>query len=215
MRRWLGTTSMIVLMAVFLVGCAKGNETANQMHDHLEKAVGIEQGFIKYQKQLIQKEKKEQDLYNKIAKLPMDQFDVIKTKSKQASQLAGDRKQLIQKEKKIMDLAYKEFVKVKPLASKLRNVDQKEKAKQMIQEMDQRHNVFSNLYNDYIKSIDLDQKLYEMLENKNVKEEQLSAQVKKINDLYSQIDKEKQRFNHLTESYNKAKKEFYKSAGIK
>lgn len=196
-------------------GCSFGKDTANKMYNHLEKAVNIEQGFIQYQKQLINKEQKEQSLYKKIVHLQTGKLKEVITISKQASQLAADRKQLIMKEKKVIDKAFDEFSKVKPLVGQLKNAASQKKANQMIQAMDQRHKVYRNLYDDYINSIDLDQKLYHMLESKDIKQVNLSTQVSKINGVYKEIEKEKDRFNQLTDQYNNAKKAFYKSAGIK
>ncbi|HET7657164.1 MAG TPA: YkyA family protein [Bacillales bacterium] len=214
MRRLFIAITGLILLSALLAGCTIGNETANKIYNHLEKAVGIEQGFLEYQKQLIDKEQKEQDLYKAIVNLKMDKFDEIVSKSKQASDLASERKRLIQNEKHVMDQAYEEFAKVKPLAKQLKKDTLQNKAEQVIEIMDKRHSVYNNLFDDYVKSIDLDQKLYQMLQNKESKQEDLAAQVNKINDIYKDIEKEKQKFNHYTENYNNAKKDFYKSAGL-
>ncbi|HET7578513.1 MAG TPA: YkyA family protein [Bacillales bacterium] len=210
-----GTIVIFALFSVLLTGCMFGQKPAKKMYKHLEKAVQIEQGFTKYQKQLIKKENKEQQLYGKIIKLNINKFDKIKSLSKQASKLAGDREQLMQKEKKVMFKAYDEFSKVKPIAEKIDDPNLRKQANTLITAMNKRYKTFSSLYKDYITSVNLDQQLYQLLQKKDLEPGALKKQIDKINEKYKAINNEKQKFNQYTEKYNEAKKTFYNKAELK
>ncbi|HEU5138507.1 MAG TPA: YkyA family protein [Bacillales bacterium] len=208
---------IVVILTVFsfvLAGCTFGSKPGEEMYDHLEKAAGIEQGFVDYQKKLIQKEKKEQELYGKIIKLSMKEYDQIVSLSKQAADLADQRKQLIQKEKEVLDKAYEEFVKVKPLAKKIKDEKLAQKANALIETMNKRHETYGKLYESYISSIELDQELYQMLQKKDLKPGDLQKQIDKINNKYEEVNQAKEKFNQYTEQYNEAKKAFYKAADL-
>ncbi|HEX7065794.1 MAG TPA: YkyA family protein [Bacillales bacterium] len=207
-------TVILTIFSVVLAGCTFGSKPGEEMYDHLEKAAGIEQGFVDYQKKLIEKEKKEQELYGKIIKLNMKQYDQIVSLSKQATDLASQRKQLIQQEKEVLDKAYKEFVEVKPLAEKIEDEKLAKKANILIEAMTKRHEIYGKLYQGYISSIQLDQQLYQMLQKKDLKPGELQKQIDKINKKYEEVNQAKEKFNQYTEQYNEAKKVFYKAAGL-
>lgn len=215
LKKVLPAAMMLILSQAMLSGCSSGNKPGQKIHDRLEKAVAIEQGFVKCQKQLLDKEKKEQHLYGEIIKLNTDKFGQIVTLSKKASGLAGERKQLMKGEKKVFDKAYKKFAEVKPLVQNLDNPALKKKADVLIKAMDKRNNAYNRLYKAYVGAISFDQKLYQMLEKKNVKQTDLQKQINKINKEYKVINNEKRQFNKFTEHYNHEKKAFYQATGIK
>src|SRR5699024_3989685 len=147
-------------------------------------------------------------------KLNMKKFDEIVSLSKQAAELAAERKKLMDKEKQTIDKAYETFTEAESLIEDIDDADLKKKANRIVELNDQRYQQFSKLYDGYVSSIELDKKLYEMLQNEDLNPDKLQKQVNEINEKYKEINEMKKKFNEHTEKYNDAKKEFYQAADL-
>ncbi len=204
-------------LAVFSLSACSGKSAQEEIYDHLEKAVSLEDGFREQQDPLVDLENKENKLYNQIVDLSMDKFDKIKDLSKQASEIVDKRKEKLELEKESIDAAKEEFDKIKPLISEIDEdkKEAKENAKDLYKTMQDRYDAYQNLYSSYKDSLKLDSALYDMLQNKDLKEEDLQKQIEKINNNYDKVTQANKKFNQYTEEYNQLKKDFYKSAGMK
>jgi len=214
----LGKRKIVIILLisgmVILSACNRAS-TSEQMYDHLEKAVSLEKAFEKQQDDIVKLEKKEQELYGKIIDLSMDEFDKIKSISEEAIGVIEKRSKNIQLEKESIDVSKEEFKKIKDLIGDLEEKKAKEKANKMYDVMMKRYDAFYKLNDAYNKSLKLEKELYTMLQQKDLKQETLTEQIKEINDSYEKVLAANENFNTHTQSYNKLKKEFYDVAKVK
>ncbi|GEN55472.1 YkyA family protein [Halobacillus faecis] len=205
---------LVVLLAVaaFLSACT-GQSAEEQIYEHLEKAVTLEDAFREQQQPMVDLETEEQQLYEEIINLNMDQFDEIQEKSKQAASIVEERREKLELEKESIDAAKEEFDKIEPLIEDLEeeNTDAKEKAEQLVETMNARYDSYQNLYGAYDEALTMDAKLYEMMQNEDLTEEQLQEQIDKINQKYNEVIEHNETFNKHTEEYNTLKKELYEA----
>lgn len=199
---------------LILVGCQFGESTEEKMYNHLEEAVALEDQFREQQAPLAKAEKKEQELYDEIVALSMDEFDKIKSLSTEAEALTKKRLEYLNNEKESIDKAYEEFENTKDLREDLEDENVQESAQTLIDKMDKRYKAYQSLYKEYKSAIELDKKLYTMLQDKELTLEQLQEQIKKVNEQYTKVSKQKEEFNHYTTEFNEAKKAFYKAADL-
>ncbi|MGP4040448.1 YkyA family protein [Gracilibacillus sp. D59] len=200
------------LLTLVLAGCS-GESAANDMYDHLEKTVELEQPFAEQQEPFQALEKEEQELYNQIIELTADQMDEITSLSEQAITTIEDRKELLQTELESMQKAEQEFSQVKEYIDDL-DEEPKKIAEEMIQTMEQRYKVYQQLNDAYLASLDQDKKLYELFMDEKLTEEELRNQIDTVNQSYDDIMEINKQFNELTDTYNQLKEDFYKAADL-
>ncbi|WP_230474331.1 YkyA family protein [Calidifontibacillus erzurumensis] len=203
---------IVIMTVTVLGGCGKSVE--EKIFTHLENAVSLEGAFEEQQEPLIELEKKEQMIYEKIIKLGMDEFDEIKALSQEAIKIVDDRETRVEQEKKSIDQSKEQFRLVEKEIEKLKDEKAKETAKQLVAVMNERYDSYEKLYTYYKKAIDLDRNLYEMFQEEELTLEELEEQIKKINEMYDLVVQESKTFNELTENYNKKKKDFYIASGL-
>ncbi|WP_226658490.1 YkyA family protein [Pseudalkalibacillus hwajinpoensis] len=201
-------------LMVGLVGCQFGGSPEEKMYDHLEEAVALEDQFREQQDPLAKAEKKEQDIYNEIVALSMEEFDKIEKLSKEAEDNSDQRLEYLKKEKESIDEAYEEFEEVKDLTEDLETDAAKKDAKNLIDIMDKRYEAYGKLHKEYKAAVEQDKKLYSSLQDKELTLEQLQDQIKSVNDKYGKVAEHKEDFNKYTSDFNEAKKAFYESAEL-
>ncbi len=211
-------TKVVSLLAatIFILSACSGQSAQEKIYEHLEKAVSLEDEFRKQQEPLKKLEEQEQELYNQIIDLSMDEFDQIKKLSKEAAALVEEREEKLKLEKESIDAAKEEFDKIKPLIEDLdeEQAEAKKIAEQLVDTMNKRYNAYQDLYEAYQKALDLDKELYEMLQQKDLTQEELQQQVKSINESYSAVIEANEQFNTYTKEYNELKKQFYEAVGL-
>lgn len=203
---------IITVVIGLLSGCGKSVE--EEIYTHLENAVSLEAAFEEQQQPLVDLEKKEQGIYEKIIKLGMSEFEQIKLLSQEAIVVVDERETRIEKEKESIDESKEEFLLTKSKVADLENQKVKADAEELIKIMNDRYVSYEQLYNYYKDAIGLDRELYKMFQKEELTLEQLEEQVKKINEMYDNVVKENEKFNTLTDTYNKKKKEFYIAADL-
>ncbi|WP_245835724.1 YkyA family protein [Virgibacillus ndiopensis] len=207
----------IVIMAflsIVLLSACTGASTKDEIYDHLEKAVTLEDAFEKQQDSIVKLEKEEQQLYSQIIDLGMEEFDKIKELSKQAIESIEKRTDKINLEKDSIDASKDEFTEIKDLIADLEDKTVKKKANEMYDVMMKRYDAYDNLNKSYIDSLKLEKELYTMLQDKDMKQEKLTEHISKINESYQKVLNANEKFNAYTTDYNALKKEFYDLAGI-
>ncbi|GGH74241.1 YkyA family protein [Pullulanibacillus pueri] len=205
---------LALIVITLLSGCNKKSE-GDQAFDFMEKAAAEEQTFNEQQQPLVDEEKKEQDLYNKIMNVDVKDDKQVSKYSDQALASIEKRQKMMEKEKKSIDSAYKLFQKAVPHINKVKEEKAQKPGKQTIENMEKRYEAFGDLYKVYTASITDDQKLFKLMTNKKLTTEDLQKQLKVVNDHYESIEKNKETFNKYTESFNKEKQSFYSALGIK
>ncbi|UOQ48007.1 YkyA family protein [Gracilibacillus caseinilyticus] len=209
MRRLLLTGFLLVL---FIVGCS-GDSVANDMYEHLEQTVELEQPFAEQQEPFSALEQEEQDLYNQIIELSADEMDKITSLSDEAIATIKERKELLQTELDSMNKAEEEFTKVKEYVEDL-DEESKQVAQELVDTMEQRYEAYQQLHDAYMDSLEQDQKLYELFKKEDLKEEDLRNQIETVNQSYDKVMEYNDNFNELTDTYNQLKQDFYDSVEL-
>ncbi|MEB1809912.1 MAG: YkyA family protein [Bacillaceae bacterium] len=201
-----------ITMVMFLAAC--GNNPAENMYTHMEKAVVLEEVFEQQQEPLIIAEKKEHELYEQIIKLGMSEYEEIVDLSQQAIAIVQERKQLMDKEKMSIEAGYEEFLKIEPEIEELKDEELKNFALQLKETMTNRFESYQELYDEYDMALSLDEELYTMLQQEDLTIDELQEKIDEINEAYERVMEAKDVFNEYTEAYNEEKKEFYTLAEL-
>ncbi|MBT2687854.1 YkyA family protein [Bacillus sp. ISL-47] len=185
-----------------------------KMYEILENVVAKEKTFEEQQDPLVNLEKKEKDLYDRIIALGMKEFDEITKLSDEASSIVDQRKDHMEKEQESIQASKVEFETLLPIIEEIEDKKVKEKSKLLYEIMMERYKIHDVLYKDYSKALEYDKELYAMFKKEDLSLEQLEEQISKINDMYEKILASNKQFNEKTEEYNEAKLSFYKEAGL-
>ncbi|OCA85601.1 hypothetical protein A8F94_12005 [Bacillus sp. FJAT-27225] len=199
---------------ILLTGCLGQEPTAEQLYDVMEKAVAAEKQFEEQQAPLVQLEKKEKELFDKIVALGQKDFEQVEKLSNEALELVDQRKEHIALEKESLEESKKQFDAAKVLLDKIGDQKLKEKAGLLVSTMADRYKAHETLYKEYMTAIENDQKLYTMLKTKDITLSDLEGQITSVNGSYTKVLEANQLFNELTEKYNEEKLSFFKLAGL-
>ncbi|WML51861.1 YkyA family protein [Neobacillus sp. PS3-12] len=205
---------IIIVFSTSLAGCFQQEKSAEKMYSVLEKVAVNEKDFEQAQDPLVQKEKKEKTLYDKIIELNTNQYDDKVKLSNEALTMVNDRKKYMETETKSLQQSEKEFKKVVTLKNKMDDKKLNYEANQLYDLMMDRYKAHQVLSKEYLAGVSEDQKLYQMFKNQNVTVENLEGQIKELNSIYKKIYAANNQFNRLTQQYNEKKLQFYKNAGI-
>jgi FtsZ-binding cell division protein ZapB len=193
------------VIVLFIAGC-NILPSEPSLLSALEKLAKYEEEFHEQQKPLVELEKKEKEIYDRIMSLGMKQFGEILKLSEQALEIIEKREKRIKKEYESIQLAQKQLEEVKKEISSLSDQPIKEDASHLAQLLEKRYMTYDELYNYYQQALQLETDLYRMFQNKQLTLEQLEQQVVKINSAYDEIKKANEQFNLYTVQYNEAKK---------
>ncbi|SDJ04600.1 YkyA family protein [Salimicrobium halophilum] len=197
-----------------LVGCS-GQSAKEEMYDHLEKTVTLEDAFKEQQSALSELEQEEQKLYNQIIDSSMNDLEKIQQLSDEALALVEERKEKLELENESIQSAKEEFSKVAPLIGDIEdNEEAQSVANDLVAAMEERYAAYEKMHSAYQEALKLDEELYTMLKQEDLEEETLRSQVESINEKYQQVIEINDTFNEKTESFNKLKKDFYEAADL-
>ncbi|RWR12403.1 YkyA family protein [Siminovitchia fortis] len=202
---------ILLASATLLSACGTPEE---QIHKSLEETVVLEKDFEKQQKPLMKLEKEEKSLFDEIMNLGMKKFDEIVALSDKALANLDKREELLAKEEKAMAASKKEFDNIDHLIDKLKDDQLKGKAKELKKLMNRRYDSHEQLVKAYREAIKEDRKIYEMMKDKELKLEDLEAQIETANNVQEEVLKASEQFNKFTDQFNEEKEKLYKEAGI-
>jgi hypothetical protein len=205
---------IIMIVSIFLTACFQRETLAEKIYTKLEKVAATEKGFEQVQDPLVQVEKKEKTIYDKIIALNTTQYDEKVKLSGEALTMVNERKKYMETETKSLQESQKEFKNVSPLIKEMNDKKLKTKANQIYDLMLDRYKVHQTLSKEYLQGVAEDRKLYEMFKKQNVSVDSLKTQVETVNSIYKSIYASNEQFNQLTQQYNEKKLQFYKNAGI-
>ncbi|MGE7875581.1 YkyA family protein [Bacillus paramycoides] len=203
-----------VLSVTLLSGCL-GAKPEEKLYVAFESATKQEKTLSEDTKKLATLEKQGLELYNQITLEGKENNQVVKEKLDQAVTNIHDRKKVLEKEKATLENAQNEVKSVDNYIKKLEDEKLQEQAKKVRDMYQNRAESFKKLHADYIKSLQLEQELYKMLQAKDERLKSIHEKVKTINQSYEQIDSGQDKFNTYTNEYNQNKLTFYKQANIK
>ncbi|MDQ0231333.1 YkyA family protein [Metabacillus malikii] len=205
--------AVFLILLIFLTGCF-GPSPEEKMYTTLEEVVKLEETFKNQQEPLIELEKKETEIYNKIIDIGMSKFDEVVKLSEEGLKLVSQREEKIDMEYDSLMSAKEEFEKIQPVIEEIKDEALLEKANKLEDTMAERYSQYEELHDAYKKSISLDKELYTIFQNENLSLEELDAHLAKVNAAYQEVVKYNESFNQLTENYNKLKMDFYKSTDL-
>ncbi|MGX5677795.1 YkyA family protein [Bacillus toyonensis] len=203
-----------VLSVTLLSGCL-GAKPEEKLYVAFESATKQEKTLSEDTKKLATLEKQGLELYNQITLEGKENNQVVKEKLDQAVTNIHDRKKVLEKEKATLENAQNEVKSVDNYIKKLEDKKLQEQAEKVQDIYINRADSFKKLYDNYGKSIQLEQELYKMLQAKDEKIKSINEKVKMLNQSYEQILSNKDKFNTYTNEYNQKKLDFYKQANIK
>ncbi|WP_077704478.1 YkyA family protein [Virgibacillus dokdonensis] len=201
-------------MLLFILASCSNGTPEEQIQNHLEEAVTLEEGFEEQQSKITDLEKKEQELYNQIMDLGKDEMDEIKKLAKQAIETVDKRKEAIKKEEESIEQAKEEFTKTKEVVEDLEAKEAKDTAKKMVETMQDRYKVYDNLNKAYKDALKLEKEMYELLSKEDLKQETLTEIIDAINNAYEKVIASNDTFNKHTKEYNEMKRDFYEQVGM-
>jgi hypothetical protein len=199
---------------LFLAGCMNRQTPAEEMFDKLEEVVQIEKTFEAQQAPLVELERKEKEIYQSIIDLNMQEYDEVVRLANEAISITEQRKGHIDKERESMQESKVEFEKVPDIINEIDEVELKEQATELYNLMQDRYRIHEELYNAYSDGLVNDTKLYNLFKNKELTIDELGKQIKVVNAAYEKVIESNNRFNKVTEEYNKKKLDFYEAAGL-
>ncbi|WP_332693784.1 YkyA family protein [Halalkalibacter lacteus] len=206
--KWVPT---FLVTIVLLTAC--GENPANTVYHHLEAAVELEQPFEKQQEPLQKAEIRENELFEKIIALGMDEFEEIVQVADEAIVSIQSRETMIKKEKESIEESYQEFKKIEEV-EKIEDFELADVLTDLVKTMQDRYDHYQQLYDSYFEAINLDRTLFEMLQEEDLVMEDLQSQIDNVNETYEKVEGYKEEFNRKTDEYNQLKREFYKVAEL-
>lgn len=202
---------LLLMLAFVLTACSSAEE---DVFKALEEVVVQEEEFEKQQEPLVELEEKEQEIFDKIMALNMDDFEEISTLADEAIKNLSARQELIDKEKSSMEKSSDQFKKAEDKMKSIKDDKLKEQADKISVTMKERYDSYDEIYSTYKTSIDENKKIYELLKNEDLKLEDLESQIEVVNDTFVKIITANETFNELTEKFNDEKMDFYKAADL-
>lgn len=206
--------SLLLSLSFLLAGCFGQQSPEEKMFEAMEEVVHLEKGFEESQGPLVEFEKKEKELYEKIISLGNKDKEQIVKLSDEALTAVSERKKHMEKEQKSIKVSKEKFNSISPLIQDLDDKDLKKTANELYDIMSRRYEIHDDLYENYMKGIQYDTELYGMLKDNEISFDQLDDQVTKINQTYEKVLNANEQFNEKTNKYNEKKLAFYKKAGF-
>ncbi|PHB48330.1 YkyA family protein [Bacillus toyonensis] len=203
-----------VLSVTLLSGCL-GAKPEEKLYEAFESATTKEITLSVNTNKLATLEEQGLELYNQITLEGKENNQVVKEKIDQAVTNIHDRKKVLEKEKATLENAQNEVKSVDKYIKRLEDKKLQEQAEKVQDMYKKRAESFKKLHDEYGKSLQLEQELYNMLQTKDEKLKSIHEKVKMLNQSYEQILSNKDRFNTYTNEYNQKKLAFYKQANIK
>lgn len=197
----------------FITGC--NNQSAEEkIHKHLEEAVQSEEEIEEGQQEINELKQKEQELYNEILDMDMEQFDQIQELSQEAISTIEVREEKIAEERESMEASEEAFSNVESEVEDLEDETVRALAEEMYTIMEERYEAYYHFSDVYQSSINQEKTLYELLQQEDLKQETLTEHINELNDTYKQTIDLNEQFNQLTVAYNEAKRAFYDASSL-
>ncbi|MDT8859193.1 YkyA family protein [Alkalihalobacillus sp. MEB130] len=208
-KRWgLG----LLVTTMLLTGC--GENPAESVYQHLEAAVELEMPFEQQQEPLQKAELRENELFEQIISLGLNEFDQIVELADEAIASINARESMLAQEKESIEESYLEFTQIEEKRETIEDEEMVNLLNELAETMNKRYDSYQNLYGSYEEAIQLDQQLFQMLQKEDVTMESLQEQINLVNDIYEKVNNHKENFNSYTDEYNSLKREFYEKAEL-
>ncbi|WP_053070320.1 YkyA family protein [Alkalihalobacillus pseudalcaliphilus] len=209
-----GRSYLLIVMTLFLLtGC--GNDVADKVFEHLEKAVELEAPFTEQQELISQAEENEQELYDEVIDLSMEEFEKILSLTEEALASIETREEAVAVEKESIEAGYQEFLKVEELESEIKDDEGLPPFQGLVENMHARYNSYQDLHNAYVDSLELDRALFELLQQEEEFDlVELQQLIEDVNASYQVINEARDIFNEYTAQYNNDKQSYYSESNL-
>ncbi|WNS77009.1 YkyA family protein [Bacillus sp. DTU_2020_1000418_1_SI_GHA_SEK_038] len=206
---------IICISAVMIIsGCLSTSSPVEKIYDVLERVVASEEVFEKQQDPLVELEKKEKEIYDKIISLGMKEIEEVSILSNEAANIVDQRQEHMVKEKESIKASEKEFKSLESLIEEIDEPKLKGLSQDLFDCMMERYATHEEIFQHYSKAVQLDKDLYAMFKEESLQLIQLEDQINKINEAYGNIINANKKFNDKTKQYNELKLSFYKESGL-
>ncbi|WP_227395664.1 YkyA family protein [Jeotgalibacillus aurantiacus] len=206
--------STLCVSSIFLSGCVFGSQAEEEIGEILESAVTEEEGYVQAQNELRELEAAEQELYNEIMALSMEEFETVSELADEALANLDEREEQLNAEAEAVNQSSEVFQDVEPLIEDLETEDLQNHVKSMVETMNERYALHEDLSAAYTESLELNRELYNMLKEEDLELEELENQITLVNEQNSAIIELNDAFNEATTEYNELKSAFYEMAEI-
>ncbi|MED1116681.1 YkyA family protein [Bacillus paramycoides] len=207
--------SLIIILSIGLLGGCLGAKPEEEIYVAFEDATNQEKTLFDNVKMLEQLERSSQELYNQIIQEGKEHNELVIQEIEQAILGINEREKLLEHEKAVLEKAQKEVTSVHSYINKIEDKKLQTQAQHVEDSYKKRYEAFQKMNENYTKSLEIEKELYGKLKDKDTKLKEIGKMVKAVNALYEEIQKEKEKFNQYTKSYNEGKLAFYKEAKIK
>ncbi|MED1092505.1 YkyA family protein [Bacillus paramycoides] len=207
--------SLIIILSIGLLGGCLGAKPEEEIYVAFEDATNQEKTLFDNVKMLEQLERSSQELYNQIIQEGKEHNELVIQEIEQAILGINEREKLLEHEKAVLEKAQKEVTSVHSYINKIEDKKLQTQAQHVEDSYKKRYEAFQKMNENYTKSLEIEKELYGKLKDKDTKLKEIGEMVKAVNALYEEIQKEKEKFNQYTKSYNEGKLAFYKEAKIK
>lgn len=204
-----------ILTMILVVVVACGNQTdkdieiTEDIYNHLEETVIIEEEFESIQVEINELERSDQKLYNDMTELGNAELEELSDIANEAIELLEERLELVETEKAILEDSKIEFELTEPLIEKLENESKKKVAENLSNVMNKRYDAYDIVYERYTTSILKTKELYMLFKDEEFNEEAAYSLINEVNNSYDEVMEANKEFNEFTIEYNDYKKELY------
>lgn len=198
---------LLFILLMLLVACSE-KKIHKQIEQYLEASYHAEEEFIEYQEQLLQLEQRDLQLYDDIVQLDDAATKELQQLIGEALQVTEQRGAYLEAERKAMKQSQEEFSNLPTLIEEITTEEMNELLTKLYETMQERYNVYEEVYDTYMTSLQLTEILYEYLAE-NQSPNLFSTTINDINETYEELFQKNDQFNRLTKEYNRLKKEYY------
>ncbi|WP_080874886.1 YkyA family protein [Oceanobacillus timonensis] len=209
-----GYLTAIIISSLFIIAACSSKSSEEQIHDHLEEAIQLEEGYETQQQEIQELEQQEQEIYSQIVELDMDQFDEIQQLSEEAVSVVDQKQEKLEEEKESIESSEEEFSEIESIISDLEDENVQQDAETMYDVMGERYTTYYDLNDTYQASVDQEKELYEMLQLEELEQDEVTNHLEALNENYESIIALNGEFNQLTADYNEAKRTFYEDSDL-
>ncbi|WP_062048460.1 YkyA family protein [Bacillus sp. JCM 19034] len=201
-----------ILTSLILVAC--GGNPAQDVYEHLELAVELEQPFEEQQQPLYQAEERENELFEEIITVGTGELSEIEPLVEEALESIESRLLMVEIEEESINVSFEEFNEIEQYKEQIAQTELEQAFTALLDTMNSRYEDYQLLNEAYKDAAEADKKLFESFLDEELTFEQLQEYVDTVNEKYAEVDQYTQSFNEATDLYNEKKRAFYEAADL-
>ncbi len=199
-----------VIMSIASAACllaACGGTPEEQAVDVFEEAAQAESEFVKQQETLSDLEKKEQNIFQDMMAVSKEEESKIKELGEEADKKLKERAEVFAKEQEAMEKSASAIEELDELGN-IEGERLNEQLGELRKTAGARYKEYGEIETLYTENIELNEKLFDMMEDKEAKLKDVEGQLEKINAGSEKLIQANEKFNQLTNQFNKQRAAF-------